>query len=209
MKCIGKVILVIMELLIPILVQVHANDLASTSFGPSSLPIHVSDVFELDKVQGPMEECLRPQIKYCKRERWLHEDQGLYDRCIHYSFLNCMHHIRGNEDPTMTPLIKMCTGDCARKQELNIHIQACLLKCYEDYIQNLPKIYNEHIEYPATTYGKPIKNPSKISQKLTGCIKKFLKHFTKNSDVVYAQNPSVATLDLVNSLLFLSLSKTF
>jgi len=210
MKCIGKVILVIMELVIPIFVQVHANDIASTSFGPSSLPIQVSNVFELDKVQGPMGECLQPQIKYCKRERRLHEDQWFYERCIQYSFQHCLHRIRGNEDPTMTPLSKTCTSDCARQKHKSIiHIQTCLLECYEEYIQNLPKIYNEHIENPPNIYNKPIENPPKISQKLRECIQKFLKHFRKNSDVVYSQNLSVATLDLVKSslLLFLSLSK--
>jgi hypothetical protein len=37
----------------------------------------LSDFSELDKVQGRMGECLKPQIKYCKKERRLHDDQGV------------------------------------------------------------------------------------------------------------------------------------
>jgi hypothetical protein len=69
-KCIRKLILVLMELLIiPILVQVlHANDLATTSLGPSSLPILLPQFSELDNiVMGPLGKCLKTRTKDCKK----------------------------------------------------------------------------------------------------------------------------------------------
>lgn len=84
-KCIRTLILVIMELLLPILVQVRAIDLAPTSYGPSSLPVPLSDFSELDEVEknGPMGVCLKSQIEHCKRERRQSGDEGHYKRSIY------------------------------------------------------------------------------------------------------------------------------
>jgi hypothetical protein len=68
-------------------------------------------------------------------------------------------------------LIKRCGGDCARKHVLIIHIQTCLLNCYEENIENSSKIYSEHIE-----------NPPKISNNLREHIQKKFKRFDGNID---------------------------
>lgn len=97
----------------------------------------------------------------------------------------------------MTPLIKRCGGDWARKHVLIIHIQTCLLNCYEENIENFSKIYNEHIKNTPKIYNEPIENPPKITNNLRERIQKFLKNFRKYLDVVYTQNPSIPALDLV------------
>ena len=84
-----------------------------------------------------------------------------------------------------------------------IHILTCLLERSEEaHIGNLPsqnenspKIHNEHIE-----------NPLKMSNEIGERIQHFLKYFRHKLDVIYAQNPSVPVLELVNSSLLLSLS---
>lgn len=76
-KCIRKLLLVMMEFLILILVQVHANVLVPTTFGPSSFPIPLPDFTELDQVLAPMGECLKNGIESCKEERNSNEEEKL------------------------------------------------------------------------------------------------------------------------------------
>lgn len=119
--------------------------------------------------------------------------RGVY---IQYSFLHCLHRVKGLEDPAMTHLIRSCAGDCARQHEIRLtYIQTCLLECYEELIE------------------KPTKHNEKYSPKTTNKLGKRMNHFLKDFrhklDVVYTQNPSLPALDLVNSSLLLSLSKIF
>jgi hypothetical protein len=79
-------------------------------------------------------------------------------------------------------LIKRCGGDCARKHVLIIHIQTCLLNCYEENIENSSKIYSEHIENPPKIYNEPIENPPKFTNNLREHIQKKFKRFDGNID---------------------------
>ncbi len=54
------------ELVIFILVEVQANDLTSTSFHPSSLPILLSHSSKLDNVATTVYICFRRKVDSCE-----------------------------------------------------------------------------------------------------------------------------------------------
>ena len=90
-KCIIKLILVMMELVIPILVQVHANDLSPSVFGPSSFPIPLPDFSKIDNVLAQPEEVLKNDIESCTQKRSLSE--MMFEVCIWDSFVAYLHRI--------------------------------------------------------------------------------------------------------------------
>ena len=74
-KCIRKLTLVMMELLIFLLIKVQANNLVHPSFSPSRLPIlypHFSHFSEFDEVQGTIHTCFASEIEDCEKIWPLH-----------------------------------------------------------------------------------------------------------------------------------------
>lgn len=134
-KCIRKLILVLMELLIiPILVQIlHANDLPPTSFRPSSLPILLPQFSELDNVLGPLGKCLKTRTKDCKKRSAELGDLN-YERCVERSYVDCMDDVEEHEDP-IYPMMKKCVGDCVRANK-GTGLVLCFDECYNVHIKN-------------------------------------------------------------------------
>lgn len=162
-KCIRKLVVVMMELLILILLKVQANDFAHTSFCPSSHPIVFPYFSKLDKVQNNVlaptssffslhcpsfilnhlnwmkikkqYTCIAKQIKFCE-EKHTHNILE-FGSCI------WSHHLA-------------CTEE--HLPDMNVMADICVLNCVE--------------------------HPSDIGSYVKEC---YEKHF-KDSDVVYAQN---------------------
>jgi hypothetical protein len=139
-KCIRKLLLVMMEVLILILVQVHANVLAPSTFGPSSFPIPLPDFTELDQVLAPMGECLKNVIESCKEERNSHEEENpvadlIYDSCVVVRFGLCIkEYAHGLDLKKYSPFI-ICSLACREKHG----VAGCLIKCYETHFENVKR----------------------------------------------------------------------
>jgi len=137
-KCVRNLPVLIMEVLILIVLNVQANDLASTSFYPSSPPILLPYSFELDRAKGDIHECLTNEIEGCKSSKttWPSSDIK-YSYCIFRSFKKCLNEFPRH--PIMRPIIKDCFLVCAIKLETEQRYIAgftsCLLKCYEEHVK--------------------------------------------------------------------------
>jgi hypothetical protein len=152
-KCIRKLMLVIMELLILILLKVQANDLAQisfhssspsallsyfrkldkvqtkdispTSFCPSPLPIMYPHCFELDEIQGTIHTCVTDdEIKFCEI-KWPHRRIG-FQFCIISAYTKCWlsHHV----EQKMTTEHILCVHDCVKHRS---DIGTCCNECNE------------------------------------------------------------------------------
>lgn len=84
-----KFIIVIMDLVILILVPVHAKDLASTTFLPSSHSISLPYSFKLGKVQMTLSACIEEIIERCKKMLEVSPIESV--GCVTRSFKDCMH----------------------------------------------------------------------------------------------------------------------
>jgi len=168
-KCIGKHMVVMLELLIHILLKVQANDLAYISFHPSSPPImnpHFSRIHKvqtngraptsfgpsrlslmyphsskLDEVTKTLHTCLKDEIKVCE-DTWEHVHTRKFISCLVRSNRKCLKEYGARLGVTCSE----CLLDCQQKKS---KIGACLLTCFESH----------------------------------------LKHREKPSDVIYTQNP--------------------
>jgi hypothetical protein len=142
MKCVRKLMLIMMELLILILLGVQANDLALTSFSPSSSLFMSPYSSELDHNHGELHLCLTLGIRYCStlRTTWPHSD-AKYESCIVATFFRCFEHIKFYEDPIMMPIIFNCIKTkCEPLQKIEeIFVRSsqmvrCLLKCFSKHV---------------------------------------------------------------------------
>lgn len=88
-KCVRKVMLVVMELLILILLSVQVNDLAHISSSPSSSPVPAPYSSELDD-HGDLHLCLTLGISHCShfQNTWPLPD-FTYESCIAATFARC------------------------------------------------------------------------------------------------------------------------
>jgi hypothetical protein len=152
-KCISKLMVVMMELLILILLKVQANDPAHISFRPSSpstmlpyfseldkdlaptsfssSPLLILDPqsFELDKVKRTMYNCLEDKIKNCEKKG----AQGTleFEECILKAHRKCL--IRHRYRKKMTYESSHCLLNCFEHR--SHEIGACFLECYEKYFK--------------------------------------------------------------------------
>jgi len=113
-KCIRKLILVLMELLIiPILVQVlHANDLAPTSLGPSSLSF-LSFPNLIILLWDRWVNALKLELRIVRKDALNLATGRNYERCVEKSYIDCMDDVEEHEDPIYS-MMKKCVGDCVR-----------------------------------------------------------------------------------------------
>jgi len=136
-KCIRKLMLGIMELLILILLGAQANNLALTSLSPSSSSslIMSPHSFELDN-HGEIHLCLTLGICRCShlKTTWPHPD-ATYESCIATAFFRCFKLIKISEDPIMIPIIFNCVKTkCEPLHEKKTHMVRCLLKCFYKHV---------------------------------------------------------------------------
>jgi len=134
-KCVRKLRLIMMELLILILLGAQANDLAPTSLSPSSSLIMSPYSSELDN-HGEMHLCLTLGICHCShfKTTWPRLD-ATYEPCIAATFFRCFKHIKIFEDPIMIPIIFNCVKTkCEPLHEKSTHMVRCLLKCLYKHV---------------------------------------------------------------------------
>ena len=96
-KFMRKLVVVLLDLVILVLIEVQANDMASTSFHTSSLPISLPFPFKLDNEQLPFSICFEEKIEECKKTVVHHLDQQL---CVVVGFSNCERRIHP-DDPML------------------------------------------------------------------------------------------------------------
>lgn len=148
MKYVRKHMVMMMGiLLILILNDVQANDLASTSFSSSSPPILFPYPFELDEATGAMHKCFADNIESCPSSRRIWPfPNSKYSGCAILVLLDCIEHFHGHVSRVtnhmfMVDKIMMCVEANCYTKKIRIHIKArarlssCLLKCYEEGIK--------------------------------------------------------------------------
>lgn len=140
-------VLLIMIFLISILVQLiqasHDENMAPTSFGPSSPPIAVYDHFPTklgtashQGTLGPMGDCLKKIIRRCGHFKKLGRlGMFTYEACILYKFGRCARKLIALRDP-MAVIIDKCMRDCNalnpnRNKTVSSYLSKCYLRCYE------------------------------------------------------------------------------
>ncbi len=91
-KLIRKLMILIMDLVILVLIEVQVNDMTSTSFHTSSLPISLHHPFKLDKLYSIFPICFEKKIKKCKK---LQKREGLLEHssCVLDAFRHCVRKI--------------------------------------------------------------------------------------------------------------------
>jgi hypothetical protein len=134
-----KLMMVEMELIIFIVFEVKANAFMSFSLHPSSLPINFPHSSQLDNIPGPLQNCLEIKPKVCN-EKHSHESIDYAD-CVIKSFMECLSKHHGHLASTPPEIIiysnaKKCLTLCfCEANGINIQMENCLLKCYEDNIK--------------------------------------------------------------------------
>ncbi len=137
---VGKLTLVMMELIILILVEVQANNLASSSFPPSLLPIPLPNPSNLDNSQrsqfhNPLLQILLElncaHLK--KKKNPTIEEQVEYMECTFQKFA---HYMKINVSPNQPRFVEWCVRFCTTKY-LSKDLSACLMGCHSAF-------YNKH-----------------------------------------------------------------
>jgi hypothetical protein len=142
MKCVRKLMLVITKLHILILISVQANNIAPTSFTPSSPPILHPYSSELDI--GELHLCLIHAVGHCTRFKstWPFPDKA-YELCITNAFALCIVETRGSKNPIIFHNLRYCLDvNCEPKLRIKVkHHQStlfvrCLLECFYQHVAN-------------------------------------------------------------------------
>jgi hypothetical protein len=142
MKCVRKLMLVITKLHILILFSVQANNLAPTSFTPSSPTILPPCSFELDI--GELHLCLTGAVHECAglKSTWPFPDT-LYELCITNIFAKCFAETPSFENQVNFHILRYCIFvNCEPKLKIKAkHRQSalyvhCLLECYYQHVTN-------------------------------------------------------------------------
>lgn len=138
-KCVRKHMLVIIELLIPILPSVQANDHAPTSL-PSLPPIQPPYFSELD---GEIYYCLFDEIEdkcLSIKSTWPFPDFE-YETCVYLSLKHCLLNFF-HEDPQGYCVIESCIRNyCIPRLKIrandikSVRFVSCLLECYEEHLK--------------------------------------------------------------------------
>lgn len=156
-KCIKKLMVMMMDLLILILLQVQANELAHISFHPSSppvmhpyfseldnvqtndicptsfcpspLPIMYPRSSELDEVKRTLHTCLAEEYKACE-EYYLESPEKHY-QFDNLSIVSVKLGERAKENLACATLLvcAFCKRDCKRLRDRRKLVE-CLLECY-------------------------------------------------------------------------------
>ena len=159
-KCIRKFIMLVMMMgsLIPAVIvvpQVHANNVASTSFRPSSLPIVLGDFSEVDNFLGPLGGCLKKNIGRCKQWKSTVGNKHFVG-CINPAFEHCVLEHRHSGDP-IRPIMENCTFECL---ERNHGIIASILwVVYLTAITNISKSPHSKTTNPTSLSRRPHRIP--------------------------------------------------
>jgi hypothetical protein len=131
MKCIQKLVLVMMELILAIIIEVNGIESTPFSLGPTSLPISLH-VFQLDQSYNHI--CLEKTIEKCEilvevtdLEQCIIRNifQCLFKNPIHLEFPKHKYPI------IMRHCIHYCFGELSHK---GISSASCLLDCFEEQI---------------------------------------------------------------------------
>jgi hypothetical protein len=143
-KCVRKLILVMIELLILILLSLQANDCAPISFFPSPPPIVPPYSFELDGY-GSLYACLRTGVEFrCAsiKSTWPFPDIE-YETCIFVTFEYCLGNFENYKLQNIVHVIKYCIKTnfhpklkIKASHRRSARYVSCLLECYEDHIKN-------------------------------------------------------------------------
>jgi hypothetical protein len=141
-KCVKKLVLVMMELLILIFLSVQANDCAPISFYLSPPPILPQYSFKLD-YYGPLHQCLRLGVEFhCAsiKSTWPFPDFA-YEICISSTFYQCLANNIMQEKPGVFVITKSCVkANCHPKLKIRASHRrsasyvSCLLECYKKYV---------------------------------------------------------------------------
>jgi hypothetical protein len=154
-KCIRKLVVVMMELLILFLLKVQANNLAHTSFRPSSHPIQLSYFSKLDKVQNnilaptsfspsplpilyhhsteldevqeTMRTCVDKKMRVCEETHPY--DTMKFKSCIVIGHIDCL-----LKHPHISPLkYYLCAVDCFEHSTV---MMSCIKECHEKHLKD-------------------------------------------------------------------------
>jgi len=147
-KCVRKLMLVMIELLILILISVLANDCAPISFFPSPPPMLPPYSYELDW-EGTLHSCLINGVEFrCAsiKTTWPFPDFE-YETCIFVTFEYCLGNINNYRRKFIVYIIKYCIKtNCHKKLKIKANHRrsaryvSCLLECYEEHIRNPPDV---------------------------------------------------------------------
>jgi hypothetical protein len=141
-KCVRKHIVVMIELLVFILHDVQANDLAPSSLSLSSPPILLPYSFKLDEATGAMHKCIIDNVDACASSKriWPFRDSK-YEICIKRILWKCFFHANPIYHSKVMLVIKkivMCANaNCYPKMRVmhihaRSHFLSCVLECCEE-----------------------------------------------------------------------------
>jgi hypothetical protein len=148
---------VMMELNIFILVEVQANNLASSSFPPSLLPIPLPNPSNLDNSQRSqfhnplLQILLELHCAHLKKKNPTIEEQVEYMECTFQKFA---HYMKINVSPNQPRFVEWCVRFCTTKY-LSKDLSACLMGCHSAF-------YNKHRDVNCHIYTS-CKTPRQFS----------------------------------------------
>ncbi len=151
--------MVMMEFVMLIIFEVHANDLASLYLNPSSLPTRFTLPFHFDYVHGRQYNCLEIEVEaYKQKYEPESTDQG---KCIIKNFVKC---ISTNRSVHEIYYISIgCLKSCFKEANgVNHHMAACLFECFEEKIKHHWDVIYIWIRW-ATRFGKRFLTSSLLS----------------------------------------------
>lgn len=127
-----KLMLVMMESIILIIFEVHANDPTSLSFAPTPLPINLHPLHLDDENISYIDRCIERTLKKC-------EEKHPNRLCVAVNLTLClfedpMHH---KDYPTNCfYVIGKCSYDCVVDSEhAGIHYASRIANCYEKQME--------------------------------------------------------------------------
>lgn len=129
-KCIRKLMLIMIELIVLIIIEVKGNNPTPPSLGPTSFPISLH-VFQLDQSHNHI--CLEKTVQKCEKyPHILYVEDCIIDNIFPCLFKNPDY----LEFPEHKHFIIMvhCIHDCFAVLKCGLSSAACLLDCFEEQI---------------------------------------------------------------------------
>ena len=125
-----KLMVAIMESIIFIAVKVQANDLTTTRYHSSSLPIPISHSSKLDTIEKQFINCVLVELEIC--ENGYKEDREKYVECAIKHFANCIvQKMLDLKHPVLDVAVNCFIFCISMSFTKPFRLEACFINCYD------------------------------------------------------------------------------
>jgi hypothetical protein len=137
MKCLRKIIVMMMKSIILVVLAMQANDLTLRSLHASSLPFgHLRPPEPLAGYgEKTLYDCLETRLEHCMAK--YRYGSLTFAEHITHNFFQCLYNHRKETDAEIYHLGKKCVEECLPKLNIapDVHAGTCLYDCFDENIR--------------------------------------------------------------------------